>query len=132
MGLPEGYTRSNPERASAFWDLEAGNILEGMYLGRFSRAGKKGKIEHYYQVRVMRPVKCTVYEDKEKQSGVEVSEGTIVQADERFAMRGWADLDTSKVWSVYVEPVDKVDIGGGQKMWNMEVGHRELLEEIPF
>lgn len=92
---PEGFVRRNANDATGWVAKEKGNVVYGMLLGRFARseANEEGKVQHFYQVKVLQPCKVALPVDDrtaDEQTRM-VKRGEVVNLDENKGVEGLAE-----------------------------------------
>lgn len=123
-GPPAGMRRVSASAAPWFLKGE-GKICFGEVQGRHEMRGNDGKPRAYYQVRVKQACEATVGSGKDAEV-VEVEVGGIVNLNENFKLAVLKDealpiIKAGGAVDVWAEFQDKIEIGGGQTMWNIDV-----------
>lgn len=121
---PTGMRRVSADAAPWFLKGE-GEICYGEVLGRFEMTGNDGKPRAYYQVCVKRPCQATVGSGKDAEI-VDIAVGALVNLNETFKLGVLKEealpiIKAGGKVDVWAEYKDKIKIGGGQTMWNMDV-----------
>jgi hypothetical protein len=132
--LPGIYAKMNrltSVQANSWYKPEKGNCISGQLMGRFLRSDDDG---HYYQIRVdnevevMAPVKGGDGFDLQK-----VPKGSVVNVDERKALKCLQDHVDEANYFVMIKCKDKKKIRGGKTFWEFDVhGGVVADKDLPF
>lgn len=144
-GAPEGWEQTSPPRGSQNWvKFEEGLEVKGKLLGRFDKKDRKtGKTRYFYQIELVESTTAYRKEGKDSEAeAVECGPGELVCVDEKFATQCLKKLaGNGAQYLVLIRVGEKIDIGGGQTMWNADVFHKlvsgkpravEESDDIPF
>lgn len=135
--LPEGFQRSGSAIGVGFFEMsEIGNTLSGILVGMFEmktslRADGK---TNFFQVEIDQP--CMVRSGRgDDAEVVEAKAGDVVNVNYGPKTRAWEkfipSIQLGAVYQVYgVVAGNKVELSGGRKMHNFEVGHK-LVKASP-
>jgi hypothetical protein len=123
-GPPEGFRKRTADSGAPWFLKEVGAVCYGLLEGRFEMTGGEQGGRAYYQVRLKEPCKGTIGKGEDAEI-VELRPGDLVNLNENYKIEVLReDTDVIKrggaveVWAHFVK---KINIGGGQTMWDIEV-----------
>jgi len=132
--MPEGYSAVTAAEANAWFKPDPGEVLSGELIGRFDMAGKNGR-RYYYQVKTDQNCNAFV-RDGEKWAQSSVEAGSLVNIDERHALKGLAEVaEAPERWLVFIKCLEKAPIKGGQHVWRFAVGKKlaaPVQDDLPY
>jgi len=127
-GPPAGFTKvSSAER---YWwapEKEGGEVnpCHGILMGRSERHDNDG---YFYVVKLESP---TAVRDSEKNERM-AEPGEYIVVDERHQLQDLISyVDGKKLYSVYIDPKGKVDIGGNRQVWRFDVYAKQTNQDRP-
>lgn len=127
-GVPAGFRRRSTVSDANWVANEKGNVCHGTLLGRHAMSTEP--VRFYYQVELKSP--CKVRVGKGDDAEVQQAEvGEVVNLNENFKLACLKELEIPEIlagaaYEVYVTFEDKIKIGGGKTMWNIEVSSKQL------
>jgi hypothetical protein len=129
--LPVGYLPVQAERTSAWFEPSALVACHGIIKGRFVMRARQYDESYYYQVLLLENTQGRVKEgeDSEYEQTV-VKAGSLINVKEVYELQGLAAIQEKaekegyKV-DVWIQPLEKKAIAGGQSVWHFELGWKK-------
>lgn len=128
--LPEGFRSLVAERDAAWWRPAEGEVIHGVFIGRYVRADEDSKL--YYQFKLLKPAKAAIYNDKTHsyETGI-CPAGKLCNVNRNKGLIALDELMNQKrQHEVYIRAVRKIKVGrGGNHFWVFQVGTKLYREQ---
>lgn len=126
---PSGFKRRSAVTDAPWVETAKGNVCQGRLLNRYVM-NNSDPVRYYYQVELSHP--CQVRIGRGEDAEVQTAQaGEIVNLNENHKTSCLKEVEVPEiiaggVYDVWVKFEDKIKIGGGKTMWNIDVQSKQL------